>query len=176
MKFHIKTLVTLGVLLSTQIANANQVNELELINNKKWVHGAPNCEDDKAPALDILKVNETSYILRQNKCLTFEAPFIYVLLGEDKVLVLDTGAVEDEKNMPLVKAVNDIIAESDNPAKKQIIIAHSHTHSDHYAGDKLFSNQENVTFVGTTQKQVNHFFKMNNWPNDICEFDLGNRK
>lgn len=176
MKLPIKTLVTLGVLLSTQIAHANQVNELELINNKKWVHGAANCKSDKSPVLDVLKVNETSYILRQNKCLTFEAPFIYVLVGEEKVLVLDTGAIDDEKDMPLVKAVNDIIAKSDNPAKKQIIIAHSHTHSDHYAGDKLFSNQENVIFVGTTQKQVNHFFKMNNWPNDISEFDLGNRK
>lgn len=78
--------------------------------------------------------------------------------------------------MPLVKAVNDIIAKSTDPSKKQIIVAHSHTYSDHYAGDKLFCGQENVTFVGTTQKQVNHFFKMNNWPNDISEFDLGNRE
>lgn len=176
MKFLNKTLVTLAVLLSTQTSYAKQNDGLALIDNKKWRHGATKCKSDASPALDILKVNETSYILRQNKCLTFEAPFIYVLVGRDKVLVLDTGAVEDEKDMPLAKVVNDIIAKSNNPDKKQIIVAHSHTHSDHYSGDKLFSGQENVTFVGTTQKQVNHFFKMNNWPNDISEFDLGNRK
>lgn len=76
MKHPTKTLVTIGVLLSTQIVNANQVNELELINNKKWLHEAVNCENDKSQAFDVLKVNENSYILRQNKCLTFEAPFI----------------------------------------------------------------------------------------------------
>lgn len=106
----------------------------------------------------------------------FWSAIYYVLIGEEKVLVLDTGAIEDEKDMPLVKAVNDIIAKSTDPSKKQIIVAHSHTHSDHYAGDKLFCGQENVTFVGTTQKQVNYFFKMHNWPNDISEFDLGNRE
>src|SRR5689334_4377743 len=39
------------------------------------------------------KYDENTYILRENKCLNYEANFIYLLFGHDKVLMQDTGSI-----------------------------------------------------------------------------------
>ena len=40
----------------------------------------------------------TTFILRQSPCADFEANFIYLLIGADKALLIDTGAVRLESN------------------------------------------------------------------------------
>jgi len=62
-----------------------------------WNHGSEDCAKSRAPAIEILQADHDSYILRQNKCVHFEAPFIYVLFGEHTVFVQDTG-------LPLIPA------------------------------------------------------------------------
>src|SRR5262245_13641640 len=46
-----------------------------------WMHGSQNCGQNTDPEVQVHAYNTTTHIIRQNKCDTFEAPFIYVLQG-----------------------------------------------------------------------------------------------
>ncbi|TDJ46030.1 MAG: hypothetical protein E2O52_05585 [Gammaproteobacteria bacterium] len=94
---------------------------------KKWIHGSADCKLNADPAIEVFRYDRSSYILRQNKCLGFEAPFIFVLLGEEKVLVLDTGATENAVDFPLYKTVRSLIrerSEQDGKTGKEILVIH----------------------------------------------------
>ena len=49
------------------------------------------------------RYNAQTYILRESLCATYEAPFIYLLIGKTKGLLIDTGAVANAKTMPLAR-------------------------------------------------------------------------
>jgi len=177
-----RTTLIISFLMSCFVANAfassNDENEFyNTVGSKKWLHGEQNCKKQQENPLDILQVNKTTYILRQNKCLTFEAPFIYVLIGENKVLVLDSGAIDDKNEMPLVDTLKTIIGvNKNNEFNKPVVVAHSHKHSDHYKGDALFEDIKNVTVIGKTKAHVTTFFKILDWNNTNGELELGSRK
>ncbi|CAF1497115.1 unnamed protein product, partial [Adineta steineri] len=52
-----------------------------------WINGSMNCFDKSAtrPDLDIFPINNDTYILRENKCINYEAPFMYLLFSNDTV-------------------------------------------------------------------------------------------
>ncbi len=72
------------------------------LGDKRWIHGAPDCSLDSGPAMDVYEYRPDTYIVRQNKCMTFEAPFMYLLVGDEKALLLDTGAISTEEQKPLL--------------------------------------------------------------------------
>jgi len=57
----------------------------------QWIHGSSDCATNDDPPLQVHAFDEDTYILRQNKCHNFEAPFLYLLFGTEKALLLDTG-------------------------------------------------------------------------------------
>ena len=71
------------------------------LHEKRWNHGSSDCKSNTDPAIEVFRYDQSSFILRQNKCLSFEAPFLYVLLGNEKALVLDTGATKSALDFPL---------------------------------------------------------------------------
>src|SRR5215813_12535403 len=79
-----------------------------------WNHGSEDCAKNRDPAIEIFQADPDSYILRQNKCVHFEAPFIYVLIGEHTVFVQDTGATSDPGSFPLYETVQKLIARRTN--------------------------------------------------------------
>ncbi len=131
-----------------------------------WMHGSANCNQNTDPELQVHAYNATTHILRQSKCDTFEAPFIYVLAGSQKALVLDTGATT---TTTLRTTVRGLIG--DLP----LTVAHSHAHGDHVAGDSTFSGQPNTTVVGTSVSAVQTAFGIATWPTDLGTIDLGGR-
>jgi hypothetical protein len=64
----------------------------------KWIRGSPNCVNNTKPPIQVYRYDENSFILRQSKCVdsedSFEAPFMYLLFGDDRVMLLDTGGSE----------------------------------------------------------------------------------
>lgn len=146
---------------------------LKSINNKRWVHGAANCDKDSQDAIDIFEFNSNSYILRQNKCTHYEAPFIYVLFGQSKVLVLDTGAAEEGYELPIYDTVQKLMSQVGG--KRELLVLHSHNHSDHRAGDGQFRGKAGVTLVEANEKGLQSFFKFNDWPHNSTNIDLGGR-
>ncbi|TQV68197.1 MBL fold metallo-hydrolase [Exilibacterium tricleocarpae] len=162
-------------------ANSNEqpIPLTSVLHKKKWIHGAIDCKSNADPAIEVFRYDHSSYVLRQNKCLSFEAPFIYVLFGEDKALVLDTGATESALDFPLYKTVESLIgehAQRGETIERALLVIHSHSHSDHYAGDSQFEGKPHITVVEPTGAAVQHFFGFSKWPDDEAQIDLGARK
>lgn len=139
-----------------------------------WIHGSEDCEKNRDPALEVFRFDADTYILRQNKCVDFEAPFIYVLFGQKTVFVLDTGATEDAAEFPLYETVRNLIAEHKQPGIR-ILVAHSHSHGDHRAADPQFRGKPGVTLVEPNAEAVRKYFGFSAWPNGLATVDLGSR-
>ena len=74
-----------------------------------WIHGAPEglpCDD---PPLQVHRVDESTYLLRQSKALSYEGAFLYLLLGSERALLLDTGDISDPAVMPLRATVDSLL-------------------------------------------------------------------
>ncbi len=148
------------------------------LQQKQWIHGSANCESNADPAIEVFRYDQSSYILRQNKCLSFEAPFIYVLFGKQKVLVLDTGATESAAEFPLYKTVLALVkaqSKQDGALEKELLVIHSHSHGDHYAGDSQFKGEPNVSLVEPNRAAIMEFFAFDNWPDGDATIELGDR-
>ena len=111
-----------------------------------WMHGSADC--------------------RQNKCRTFEAPFIYLLIGTRSALSLDTGATETPA---LRDAIKHLIGD------KPLLAAHSHGHGDHKASDDQFAAAAGITVVANTPAAQQAAFAITTWPDTLGHADLGDR-
>jgi glyoxylase-like metal-dependent hydrolase (beta-lactamase superfamily II) len=139
-----------------------------------WNEGAPDCSATPQNPLQVHQYEPQTFILRENPCASFEANFIYLLIGSDKALLIDTGAVADPKAMPLAKTVLDLLPDKGNK-KLPLLVAHTHRHLDHRAGDPQFTSLPSVQIVPFDLEGVRAFFGFSNWPNGIAHVDLGER-
>ena len=146
------------------------------LNVQNWIHGSDNCEENIDLPIQVVKYNSNTWILRQNKCTNYEAPFMFLFFGEDKALLMDTGATEEDDIFPLYKTVKEIINDwSEKNGEVELIVAHTHKHSDHYAADGQFEGKPNTTLIGLEVEDVKNFYNISNWPEEIVDFELGNR-
>ncbi|HEU4676222.1 MAG TPA: MBL fold metallo-hydrolase [Motilibacteraceae bacterium] len=143
-----------------------------------WIHGAPPGRPCTDPPLQVHRVDEATVVLRQSKALTYEAPFLFLLFGSDRALLLDTGDVADPGRMPLRRVVDglveDWLARHPRPGY-QLVVAHTHGHGDHVAGDGQFAGRPDTTVVGQDVVAVRQFFGLTDWPRQVVPFDLGGR-
>jgi len=134
------------------------------------------------PPIQIHRYNENSFIIRQNKCVdpqtSYEAPFMYLLFGDNRVMLLDTGATRSPKLFPIGATVHDIIfnwREEHSLQSLPLLICHSHAHDDHAAGDNQFLHQDDVTIVPPNLSNMKQFFGFEHWPEQFSTLELGNR-
>lgn len=131
-----------------------------------WMHGSASCNQNTDPELQVHAYNTTVRIIRQNKCRTFEAPFIYLIEGTTAALLIDSGGT---MTTTLRDTVRGLIG------TKQLIVAHSHAHGDHTAGDASFAGQANTTVVGKSVGAIQAQFSIATWPTATGTLDLGGR-
>src|ERR1700734_4037516 len=112
-----------------------------------WNPGAQDCKANPQPPLEVRAFNPQTYILREGLCSTFEAPFLYLLIGSKRALLIETGDVADPRLMPLAQTVMNLLP-GDGPAKRPLLVVHTHRHLDHRAGDDQFAHVANVQVVG----------------------------
>src|SRR5215510_14579758 len=94
-----------------------------------WNEGSKDCVKNPQPPIQVHRYNADTFILRENLCATYEAPFIYLLIGKTKALLIDTGAVADAKTMPLAQTVTSLLANAGS--KVPFMFVHTHGHLDH---------------------------------------------
>jgi hydroxyacylglutathione hydrolase len=146
------------------------------LNAQHWYHGSENCKENTNSPIQVVQYNSNTWILRQNICTHFEAPFMFLFIGANKALLMDTGATQEEDVFPLYETVNGILNDwSEKNGELELIVAHTHSHNDHYAADRQFMGKPNTTVVPRRIEYVKNFFQFQNWPEDIVELDLGNR-
>ena len=137
-----------------------------------WPESSEGCET--RPHFHRHEYNADLFILRQSGCTNYEKPFLYLLFGDGRALLFDSGA----KNADVAGAVRDALkrwADRHGGTVPTLIVAHSHAHGDHIAGDAQLAALPNTTVIGTKPEDVAQFFGVHNWPNDVASFDLGGR-
>jgi len=135
-----------------------------------WITGA-SCPE--TPQFRLHEYNDDFYVLRQSACTNFEKPFLYLIFGGRSALLVDTGAA----NADAAGAIRDAMARwsaKHAGASLPLIVAHSHGHGDHVAGDAQLKDRPNTTFVAATPEAL-RFFGFRDWPNDVVSYDLGDR-
>src|SRR6476659_303745 len=76
----------------------------------RWIHGSEDPAANQDPPLQVHRFDDATWILRQSKSVHFEAPFLYLLAGSKRVLLIDTGATSSEKKLPLRETVQGLVA------------------------------------------------------------------
>jgi glyoxylase-like metal-dependent hydrolase (beta-lactamase superfamily II) len=144
-----------------------------------WIHGSPSRRHRTDPPQQVHHLAPGTVLIRQSKDVTFEAPFILLLLGERRGLLVDTGAVEGSL---LRRTVDRLVAEwladhapGDASLDYELVVAHSHAHGDHVAGDAAFAGRPRTTVVGPEVDDVQAFFGIGDWPQEAVPLDLGGR-
>jgi glyoxylase-like metal-dependent hydrolase (beta-lactamase superfamily II) len=148
----------------------------------EWIHGARTPQADTDPPLQVHHVAPHTVILRQAKRVSGEAPFLYLLLGHDRALLLDTGDVADPSVCPVRQAVDAVLEGwlAQNPRAAgspayELIVAHTHGHRDHVRGDPQFADRRHTTVVDRELGAVQAFFGFTGWPAEVVTLDLGAR-
>jgi hydroxyacylglutathione hydrolase len=138
-----------------------------------WNEGSKDCSKNPPPPIQVHRYNADTFILRENLCATYEAPFIYLLIGKTKALLIDTGAVADAKIMPLAQTVISLL--ENRGSKLPLTVVHTHGHLDHRSGDDQFRVLPDVEIVPTDLESVKSRLGIADWPNGIGQIDLGDR-
>lgn len=136
-----------------------------------WIDGTKPGE----PETQIQRIDADTFVIRQSVRTNFEAPFLYLLFGKSHVLLIDTGA----GGLKIRPTVDRVIAQWQAEHAGQplrLVVAHSHGHGDHHAGDDEFRERPNTDVVGLSPQAVAGFFHVAKWPDEIGSFDLGGRK
>jgi len=135
-----------------------------------WIDGTtPNEPETQVQAID-----GDTFVIRQSVETNFEAPFLYLLFGQDRALLLDTGAGGLRIRPTIERLIGEWQAKHGGHAV-HLVIAHSHGHGDHHAGDDEFRDRADTEIVGLTPEQVATFFHIPDWPRSEVRFDLGGR-
>ncbi len=137
-----------------------------------WYAGGRDCAG--RPDFNVQAYNDGLFILRQAACKNYEKPFIYLIVGTERALLIDTGAGKVDVVTPVDSLVR-AAAKRRGVSTLQLIVAHSHAHGDHIAGDSQFVGRANTALVGRDSAAVRAFFNINRWPQDQGTIDLGSR-
>ena len=143
-----------------------------------WIHGALSNRRTTDPPIQVHAHDPHTYVLRQSKATSYEAPFVFLFLGNERALLLDTGAKADPERFPLRATVDGIIGDwlAEHPRDSyELVVAHTHGHGDHVAADSQFADRPHTTTVGVKVAAVQEFFGFTAWPEQIVSFDLGGR-
>ncbi|HXC08042.1 MAG TPA: MBL fold metallo-hydrolase [Steroidobacteraceae bacterium] len=141
-----------------------------------WDSGGPKCME--MPEWQVHEYNADLYILRQSGCTDFEKPFVFLLFGSDRALLLDTGSRRGNLAPQIQLTVHRWLARN-NRGGIPLIVAHTHSHSDHVAGDAALQALNDpsipITYVPPTVEANQKIFGITRWPDDTGAVDLGNR-
>ena len=144
-----------------------------------WIHGSEAAKYNTDPDIQVHAYDEHTYILRQNMAVHYEAPFMFLLFGGSRALLLDTGATSDSRFFPLRRTVDAIIdgwlASQQHRGDYGLLVLHTHSHTDHTAADGQFADRPNTVIVGARRDAAWPYFGFADEPESVAEVDLGGR-
>lgn len=130
---------------------------------------------DGEPAFQVQSIDADTFVIRQSIRTNFEAPFLYLLFGHDRALLLDSGA-GGTPIRPTIDAIIDAWTARNGGRRIPLVVAHSHGHGDHHQGDAEFAARPDTTVIGLAPQAVAAFFNIQDWPRTIGMIELGRRR
>jgi hydroxyacylglutathione hydrolase len=144
-----------------------------------WIHGSEAAKYNADPDIQVHACDEHTHILRQNKAVHYEAPFMFLLFGSSRAVLLDTGATANPEFFPLRGTVDEImdgwLAGHPHPDDYGLLILHTHSHSDHTAADAQFDGRPDTVVIGAKRDSAWPHFGFDGQPEAVAEVDLGGR-
>lgn len=144
----------------------------------KWIHGSPDYQNLTDPPIQTHWYNTGTVILRESKDISCEGPFMYLLFGNERALLIDTGSTPDIEAFPLRNIVDELMEEwieRNGKENYSLVVSHTHGHYDHVLGDAQFTGRDRTTVVGKDIDSIKQYFEIKNWPRDSGQIDLGGR-
>jgi glyoxylase-like metal-dependent hydrolase (beta-lactamase superfamily II) len=164
-----------GIVAEIDFSDGTAVIDLDV----RWIHGSESPKYNTDPDIQVHRAEEHTYILRQNKAVSFEAPFLFLLFGKSKAVLIDTGATENPAYFPLRDTVDGLIdnwlADHPHAPDYELLVLHTHSHGDHTAGDDQFAGRPATTVVGGKRDQAWPYFGFDKDPDGVVQLDLGGR-
>ena len=140
-----------------------------------WNSGTPG-----EPVLTVRRLAPQFWVIRQSKLSNAEAPFIYLVAGKTRALLVDTGAEPASgTRLPLRELVDSLlrtVAARPRDASLPLVVAHSHAHRDHRFLDSAFATRPATTVVEASVGAIQQAFGIARWPDGEGSLDLGGRR
>jgi glyoxylase-like metal-dependent hydrolase (beta-lactamase superfamily II) len=146
----------------------------------RWTYGSNVAAKNRDPRVQVVQYNEDTFVLRQNVCVHWEAPFTYLLFGNKGALLIDSGATANAAHYPLRETVDAIImrwCQARGRSKIPLTIALT-------SGEDIAQNQGLVQFAGRADTTIvpkpldlmKRFYGLaGSWPSGTGTIDLGDR-
>ncbi|MGW6917033.1 MBL fold metallo-hydrolase [Kitasatospora sp. NPDC054939] len=146
----------------------------------RWIHGSESAKHNTDPDIQVHHYDEHTVILRQNKAVNYEAPFLFLLFGNDRAVLLDTGATAEPEYFPLRRVVDGLVADwlaarRRSPEGYGLLVLHTHGHGDHRAGDGQFADRPDTLVVDPGLADITGFLGLGPDPDRPASLDLGGR-
>ena len=146
----------------------------------RWTYGSNVAAKNRDPRVHVIQYNEDTFVMRQNMCVHWEAPFTYLLFGNAGALLIDTGATANPKYYPLREMVDAVIArwaQARGRTKVPLTIALT-------SGEDVAQNQGLGQFAGRADTSFvpkplaamqRHYGFSGSWPSGTGTIELGDR-
>lgn len=129
--------------------------------NVSWIHGSESAKHNTDPDIQVHAYNEHSFVLRQNMAVNYEAPFMFLLFGNARAVLIDTGATAPAEFFPLRRVVDGLVEAwlAAHPREGYgLLVLHTHPHGDHIAGDAQFAGRPDTLVVDAERGSAWEFF------------------
>jgi glyoxylase-like metal-dependent hydrolase (beta-lactamase superfamily II) len=146
----------------------------------RWLYGSNVAALNRDPRIQVVQYNEDTYILRENVCIHWEAPFTYLLFGNRGALLIDTGATPEAAYYPLRASVDAIITRwSQIRRKNNVHLTVVMTSGEDIAqnqGLTQFARRPATALAPVPLAPMKQFYGLADvWPSGTGRIDLGDR-
>ena len=128
----------------------------------RWIHGSESAKHNTDPDIQVHAYDERTFILRQNMAIDYEAPFMFLLFGDTRAVLIDTGATASAEFFPLRRvgrrADRALARAHTRGATTNCSSCTRHAHGDHVAGDAQFAGRPRHRVVGAERRGVWEYF------------------
>ena len=135
-----------------------------------WIHGSESAKHNTDPDIQVHACDEHTFILRQNMAVNYEAPFMFLLFGNDRAVLIDTGATASADFFPLRRVVDGLVDTwlAAHPRDEyRLLVLHTHPHGDHVAGDAQFAGRPDTVLVDARRDSAWNFFGFSDGSGDF---------
>lgn len=146
----------------------------------RWTYGSNVAAKNRDPRVQVVQYNEDTFVLRQNVCVHWEAPFTYLLFGNKGALLIDSGATANPAHYPLRATVDAIIARwARLRGRTRVPLTIALTSGEDVAQNQglvQFADRADTTIVPKPLEVMKRFYGLSGtWPGGTGKIDLGDR-
>lgn len=143
-----------------------------------WIGGSLSAKANKDVRIQVHRYNEHTYILRQNPAIHWEAPFMYLLFGNERAVLLDAGATAETEYFPLVDVVDAVITRwlsANGKDRVQLLVVPTGDDFSQTQALQQFATRPDTQVVEPNQASRKGTLGFDDWPNQNSTLDLGGR-